>query len=411
MPSKAQASFQVLSFDTGDVDVREYKKRRMHKKVKSGCLMCREKRVKCDEGKPTCARCERNDRECIYEDPEKSNIQPLSAVTLMPFSLPESKDGTPTTHLMIHLDRHWGDILPLGRHDAIMAMFQSSEMLRSTMLAVAACHMRHVVTENLQHRIAEHFQQGVAIEHYRKALATPIPVLGQDGVNKLIISASFLNMVNFSLPGVEASDPMTSWVFSDKDDRLGWFSLQAGLRPLMRQLMGYQERTFSFIGTLFWGNKHHQAVREMIHRPVAIPPLWQATLGVDGPVMSCDHPAGADDEAVLQPALTMLSRLHEPDHAKADASIYLQFLGKTSAQFTGLLKKQDERAYWILGYWLGLMWNSTASWWCHARARRDYEAIRIWLKRRNLDQRPGEEGIRWGAMMCEYESVITQWTW
>jgi hypothetical protein len=42
----AKGEFQVFSLSGGDAGVREYKKRRMHKKADSGCLACRAKRVK-----------------------------------------------------------------------------------------------------------------------------------------------------------------------------------------------------------------------------------------------------------------------------------------------------------------------------------------------------------------------------
>lgn len=42
----AKARFQVLSLNDFDPRVRDYKKRKMHKKTKSGCLTCKEKKVK-----------------------------------------------------------------------------------------------------------------------------------------------------------------------------------------------------------------------------------------------------------------------------------------------------------------------------------------------------------------------------
>ncbi|KAJ5465491.1 hypothetical protein N7530_009278 [Penicillium desertorum] len=35
-------------------------------RTKTGCLTCRERRVKCDDGKPTCARCSKSNRVCRY---------------------------------------------------------------------------------------------------------------------------------------------------------------------------------------------------------------------------------------------------------------------------------------------------------------------------------------------------------
>jgi len=42
----AKAGFQILSLNGFDLRVRDYKKRKEHKKTKSGCLTCKVKKVK-----------------------------------------------------------------------------------------------------------------------------------------------------------------------------------------------------------------------------------------------------------------------------------------------------------------------------------------------------------------------------
>ncbi|KAL3474801.1 hypothetical protein BJX99DRAFT_172406 [Aspergillus californicus] len=47
-------------------------------KVRSGCLVCKSRRIKCDEGKPVCRNCVRSKRDCAYADPShnaKSNLR------------------------------------------------------------------------------------------------------------------------------------------------------------------------------------------------------------------------------------------------------------------------------------------------------------------------------------------------
>ena len=43
---EAAAAFQVLSLNEYEPQIRDYKKRKLHKKTRSGCLTCRTKRVK-----------------------------------------------------------------------------------------------------------------------------------------------------------------------------------------------------------------------------------------------------------------------------------------------------------------------------------------------------------------------------
>lgn len=45
-----------------------------HKRTRSGCLTCRARRVKCDEAHPTCERCRKGQRDCVY--PEPNNQRP-----------------------------------------------------------------------------------------------------------------------------------------------------------------------------------------------------------------------------------------------------------------------------------------------------------------------------------------------
>ncbi|KAI9040021.1 Zn(II)2Cys6 transcription factor [Aspergillus affinis] len=51
-------------------------------RTRTGCLTCRERRVKCDDGKPTCLRCSKSHRICLYAsvghatDPEPPGAQP-----------------------------------------------------------------------------------------------------------------------------------------------------------------------------------------------------------------------------------------------------------------------------------------------------------------------------------------------
>ncbi|KAH6611969.1 hypothetical protein C7974DRAFT_88510 [Boeremia exigua] len=43
-----------------------------HRRTRSGCFTCRQRRVKCDEAHPTCDRCRKGGRECVYPDKEST---------------------------------------------------------------------------------------------------------------------------------------------------------------------------------------------------------------------------------------------------------------------------------------------------------------------------------------------------
>lgn len=42
-----------------------------HRRTRSGCFTCRNRRVKCDEARPICERCKKGKRECNYPEPSK----------------------------------------------------------------------------------------------------------------------------------------------------------------------------------------------------------------------------------------------------------------------------------------------------------------------------------------------------
>ncbi|KAH5359687.1 hypothetical protein HBI49_137150 [Parastagonospora nodorum] len=43
-----------------------------HRRTRSGCFTCRQRRVKCDENHPICERCRKGNRECIYPDTQSA---------------------------------------------------------------------------------------------------------------------------------------------------------------------------------------------------------------------------------------------------------------------------------------------------------------------------------------------------
>ncbi|KAK7710121.1 hypothetical protein SLS57_008459 [Botryosphaeria dothidea] len=44
-----------------------------HRRTRSGCYTCRNRRVKCDETHPICERCRKGNRECVYPEPAATN--------------------------------------------------------------------------------------------------------------------------------------------------------------------------------------------------------------------------------------------------------------------------------------------------------------------------------------------------
>lgn len=449
----SKAGFQVLSLNGIDAKVRNYQKRKAHRKTNSGCLTCKGKKVKvrlclklvddantqkCDELRPVCARCERNGRLCVYGQPSfhtpKSNsaspianpngpsdLSILSAVTVVPFSSPSAKDGTSSINLLQHFQRYCSEIFHTPRADEIISLSKTSSLLHNTVLALTASHLRHASPGVIQHRIAEYFQQCLALQDYQRAINTPPEKLGQSGVDALLLSGALLSMLAFTLPETETAiggvspDQSISWVFSPREDRLNWLALQVGLKPLMISISAYLDQTLSFLSYIFFGSeKNSWAFDPAGYGLEGAPEAWIRVFELDraGSRRDCGTAGTADDipapddkdsSEVFRPVVALLLQLRNLEPVRSNVYKNLQFMGKVNLRFRALLYDRDERALWLFGYWLGLLCRFDGVWWCDRRARRDYEALYLWLRQLRLGGRPGMKGRAWREMMTELE--------
>lgn len=70
-----------------DSETRKKGKRQSKPKVKTGCLNCKQRRIKCDEARPTCHNCVKSKRECNgYPPPPRTNGYPQLRIAPKPLS-------------------------------------------------------------------------------------------------------------------------------------------------------------------------------------------------------------------------------------------------------------------------------------------------------------------------------------
>ncbi|KNB09221.1 hypothetical protein FOXG_09845 [Fusarium oxysporum f. sp. lycopersici 4287] len=73
---RAAASIRMASEGPG-----QNESRRTHRKSKAGCVTCKRRHVKCDEGRPRCAKCALGNRSCSYAStPQQAGLGPNAAV-------------------------------------------------------------------------------------------------------------------------------------------------------------------------------------------------------------------------------------------------------------------------------------------------------------------------------------------
>ncbi|KAE8440522.1 hypothetical protein EG329_007268 [Mollisiaceae sp. DMI_Dod_QoI] len=348
-----------------------------------------EEAQKCDECKPICERCRRNRRQCVYGRPYDSEHEHgfigrvttsgLSAVTLIADPYPSPKNGTPGIQLLHHFYTNWDDIFHIPGRDELASLSQSNSLIRNTIFAITACHLRHMSPGILEHRIAEHFHQSLAIRDFQKALETPGRLLGQQGVDAMLLAALLLNMIAFTLPHQENS--------AEKDPR------SSGSPASLNLIVGV------------FGEDGWTAARtsRRPHSLDIVPETWIRAFQLKNDSSSCDSNVDADPNDVLRPAAIALAYLRGIDPSQSKIFLNLMFLTKIHGDFRSFLYNKDERAVWIFGYWLGLMCRYEGTWWCEQRVRRDYRAVRMWLDELQLGERAGDDGLYWKAMMRELE--------
>ncbi|MCJ1307882.1 hypothetical protein MMC25_001530 [Agyrium rufum] len=65
-----------------------------HRRTRSGCYTCRQRRVKCGEERPTCERCRKGSRECVYPESTTSRKAGSGGAKLGQQRIPEEDEGS-----------------------------------------------------------------------------------------------------------------------------------------------------------------------------------------------------------------------------------------------------------------------------------------------------------------------------
>ncbi|KAM5345676.1 hypothetical protein ACJ41O_011537 [Fusarium nematophilum] len=77
------------------------KKRKPHKKSRTGCIECRRRRVKCGEQKPACHACVRRGAQCEYPPEALISIVPSSSSESTPARTPSTQDLNSSTSFLV----------------------------------------------------------------------------------------------------------------------------------------------------------------------------------------------------------------------------------------------------------------------------------------------------------------------
>ncbi|KAM0335111.1 hypothetical protein ACHAQA_000146 [Verticillium albo-atrum] len=407
--------FQVISFDEPTLRVREHKKRKYSPKTRAGCVACKQKRVKCDEAQPTCQRCARNRRTCLYDktpltsgrQPQRSpeawsspqlDWSPSSGTMVsqpafepsLPVDSATKFGGTPAGMLLQFFNENHEHMLAGAPLATVWDMACTYPHLLTAILGASACYLRHHTANSTPHQIAETYQQTLTIKSFQASLEKP---LSRDRADALQMTAVFLNLLAFT--SVPDESPLTSWVFSTAPDRLGWMNILLGFKPLLMITTAFRQG--SVLTAMYDSADDDEGTFTRPDFVVALPPAWESFLA-----------RNASDVHIFGEAVYILAATRLVDPRPENVYQYMQFVGRVEPAFRDLLLEGDERALWVFGYWLGLVGRFDV-WWTRRRIRRDFAAIVMCLRARGLTEGQGSEALMWGELLEDLEGLKEQW--
>ncbi|KAI0838333.1 hypothetical protein F5Y06DRAFT_269185 [Hypoxylon sp. FL0890] len=169
LPNAGDVSDQplVMVDDQG----RNIRQRRYHAKSKAGCVACKQRRVKCDEVRPTCGRCSSRNVQCQFEAiPDRRQQRLASRRVRQGQACPQTRDADvdcvvrrksnsitqnpglgdvdmTALRLMHHFEHSTSATLVLGKsiwRDQVLPLALQHEQLMCAILMIAATHLHHL---------------------------------------------------------------------------------------------------------------------------------------------------------------------------------------------------------------------------------------------------------------------------
>ncbi|KAK4171932.1 sterol uptake control protein 2 [Triangularia setosa] len=220
------------------VGPKEARRKRPHRS-RTGCIRCKRRKVKCDEGDP-CSNCVKRKESCIRRSPPPSRAPmgvsfPTSVpqVSCSPFSEPEySPINLLHMELLHHFERWtiptlafkhvWPLMLPVA--------FQSRHTyLVNGMLSLAAAHLDYLCPGNIHYHRAKYVLLNKALADYRSALSLPITTENCDAMLGTANLIHYLMWSDLSFMDCQASDSPLDL----SGDRL--YHLSTGVRQVFFQ--------------------------------------------------------------------------------------------------------------------------------------------------------------------------------
>ncbi|KAL5000843.1 hypothetical protein BDV10DRAFT_161532 [Aspergillus recurvatus] len=387
--------------------------RRAHKKSRNGCLICKGRRVKCDERKPTCVRCENYGAPCVYAS--SSSSSPSSRLSNSPSSIATiTSRSTPPNRTLASLSvsdtvRQVRDALgndlalaprtignreealnlavnsfrffltcsmdtvstPLiqqvMRHEMVHVAFDTPYLMY-TLIGCGILHINRISPPSESREVGEAYFWQRALRLYSAALEHPV---NQQNVSGLIATSILIGVTSIAPLKFEIQD---SWVFTGRGSDLNWLAIQGGLACILKLAGKYVPKSI-------WGVpfSQSQGFESQLFR-------YEITKGREGLHPDLADLCGITDETNEQTSpywepIKLLTPLMELERNAQNASQCTTWMGRLDPTFVNLCRERDPRALVILAYWMGLM-CLRAQWapWVEVRIRKECIAVCMYLE-------------------------------
>lgn len=375
-----------------------YHARRSHRKSRAGCVKCKQRRVKCDETKPHCLRCQKHGVDCSYDAGQANAARSKSVVSYFIDKVPSltEQESAAFSMSLIAVSAKIDELLQIksksGRlsdrvralhhfHEATTPSISSersqsvmrgkmirlafdSPFLMHSIIGAATSHLRRIYPEDPSYTMVEAYHWQRAIKQYSEEISTSV---GPHNMDPLYSACLLMTIHSF---GLEEYNPRSSFVFSDDPDALNWLMLQSGLRHLLELTVPWLTQS------IWWGVFKQSREGNPLyddHRPgrVDLHPGLADICGIDDTTTEETNP--------YHWPLRMLTPLLSLERNSKTFTQYTNFMGRLLPDFYEQLLKKDPPALIILSWWLSLV-LSVDVWWMETRAKSECVAICMYLE-------------------------------
>ncbi|KAI1910523.1 hypothetical protein LOZ58_001567 [Ophidiomyces ophidiicola] len=380
--------------------------RRPHRKSRTGCGNCKKRRVKCDEKKPHCNKCESYGISCDYaavqlhgrrphhlpEGRRTSTASPTAMIFAMsvtdmasriqrvlqsspsynseadplpPFTI---SGGPMALYHFVHAVQHVASMSDTSRRvstgDMLRLAFRTPHLMHAV-LGLACTSLYQYGVASRQQRLAEAYHWQNAIKLYKHELQNPISIHNMDA---LMSTCMLMGVLSFS---EKEYSPLNSWVFSSRPTDLNWLLVQGGLRYLIESVIPWLPQS------IWWNffleaDDEHKTFDDHRAGFVGLPLDLARLCGIEATTTEETNP--------YHSVLRLLAPLLPLPLASEHFCKFTSFMGRLQPDYITLLQRKDARACLILSYWMGKMCEQP-HWWISPRVHAECTALCMFLER------------------------------